>query len=229
MTDKDAPIDDSYARLSRRDMMQWFTAAAATGSMGPGLTAMAQSPAIAPGTTGYGTDPELNKVHSPGEHWPLLLEGELLKTLTALVDTILPRDDLGPAASEVRVPDFVNEWVSAPYPRQANDRKVIVPGLEEFVAYVQAQHSKRFEALDPATQVALCEDIVDPKSGKPAARALNGFFHSLTMIAAGAYYSTEPGWAAIGYKGNLPSAFFYGPPKAVLEKVGVHQTVPDPE
>ena len=44
-------------------------------------------------------------------------------------------------------------------------------------------------------------------------------------LAASAYYGTEAGWKAIGYVGNVPLASFDGPPKEVLEKLGVEQTV----
>ena len=41
----------------------------------------------------------------------------------------------------------------------------------------------------------------------------------------GAYYSTQEGWKAIGYIGNVPTATFDGPSQEVLDKLGVTQTV----
>ena len=53
---------------------------------------------------------------------------------------ILPRDQLGPAASEVGVVEMIDEWVSAPYPQQQTDRPVVLEGL----AWIEAESRKRF-------------------------------------------------------------------------------------
>ncbi|MEM7012027.1 MAG: gluconate 2-dehydrogenase subunit 3 family protein [Verrucomicrobiota bacterium] len=203
-------------RLPRRQVLQWFASAAAGATIAPALPLQAQDPAAA---TGYGTDPNLVKFYEPGDFWALTLTDDQRKLVTALVDVVIPADDLGPAASEVRVPDFVDEWISAPYPKQKSDRDVILPGLKKFEEATQAKHGKPFADLGASEQSAFCETVA--AEGHPLA----GFFHRFTMVAIGAYYSTPQGWQAIGYVGNMPSGIFAGPPPEVLEQVGVEQTV----
>ncbi|HQW30280.1 MAG TPA: hypothetical protein PK529_13890, partial [Verrucomicrobiales bacterium] len=62
-----------HQRLSRRQVIQMFAAAsAATGAAGlPSFSFGAEGDAVA--ATGYGTDPVLAKIYTPGEVWPLIL------------------------------------------------------------------------------------------------------------------------------------------------------------
>jgi hypothetical protein len=43
---------------------------------------------------------------------------------------IIPADDDSPSASAVGVPDFIDEWISSPYPAQAGDRRIVLDGLQ---------------------------------------------------------------------------------------------------
>ncbi|MGJ8695267.1 MAG: gluconate 2-dehydrogenase subunit 3 family protein [Verrucomicrobiaceae bacterium] len=198
-------------RLSRRHVLGWFAAAAAT--EGLALPSFGQS--VQPATKGYGQDPVLNKNYEPGEVWPLLFSAKEKKAATALADVILPKDEFGPAASEVRVPDFVDEWISAPYPRQEGDRGVIIPGLKKLDEECRKHFQKDFADLGAAQKTAVCDEMAKG----------DYFFHLFTLIASGAYYSTQEGWQAIGYKGNTPTVTFDGPPKEVLDRLGLEQTV----
>ena len=51
------------------------------------------------------------------------------------------------------------------------------------------------------------------------------FFVRFRTLAASAYYSTEAGWKALGYVGNVAMTSFDGPPPEVLTKLGIEQTV----
>lgn len=144
---------------------------------------------------------------------------------TALADVILPADDLGPAASTLRVPDFIDEWVSAPYPHQIHDKGIVIPGLD----WLDAESNKRFNALfvalKPEQKTAICDDICYTQTAKPEFKKAAQFFSKFRSIAAAAYYATPEGWKAIGYVGNVPMVTFDGPPPEVLIQLGVEQTV----
>ena len=86
---------------------------------------------------GIGMDPNLLKKEIP---WDRVLTAEEKKIVTVLGDIIIPADEHGPAASAVGVPDFIDEWVSAPYETQQKDGKVIRDGL----AWIDAEAKKRF-------------------------------------------------------------------------------------
>ena len=215
------PFDPRLSR--RRTGLKWFAAAAAATQLPDfGNHAVA---AAAPSAKGYGTDPDLSKFYQPGDFWPLTLTPPQRKTLTALADLILPSDHLGPAASEVHVPDFIDEWVSAPYPLQQKDREALLPGLQWLEDESTKRFSKSFPSLSDTEKRAIADDICWPADAKPEFKKAAAFFLKFRSLAASAYYGTEAGWKAIGYVGNVPLAKFDGPPPEVLEKLGLEQTV----
>jgi len=229
--------------LSRRAAMQWVMAAVAA-SAAP-ATSMAQQPAppvtplqptqgtpptpTPPGhpeaAKGYGTDPSMVEIHQPGDLWPLTFTAAQRKTAKALADVILPKDELGPAASAVGVVEMVDEWVSAPYPAQQADRPIIIDGL----AWMETESTKRFGKLfgdvSEEQKRAICDDICFHGTAKAEFKKAAAFFSRFRSLCAGAYYGTPEGWQAIGYVGNVPLQSFDGPPPEVLQKLGVVQTV----
>jgi hypothetical protein len=174
-----------------------------------------------PTGAGYGTDPKLVKDYKPGDVWPLTFNEPQKKTAAALADTIIPKDDLGPAASEVGVVEMIDEWVSAPYPQQKSDRPVILDGLSLLENESLDRFNQRFESLSAGRRSAICDDICFVEKAKPEHKKLAQFFDKFRDLAASAYYATPPGWQAIGYVGNTPLVEFTGPPPEVLERLGL--------
>lgn len=215
------PDSIPVARMDRRDAIKWMLAAAATaGSLE--LTGFAAAPAAGRPASGggYGTDPDLLKTYKPGELWPLTLTPAQRTTVVALCDTIIPADARGPAASAVGVPDFIDEWISAPYPAHQADRPIVLEGL----AWVEEESRKRFghsyANLVVRQRNAICDDICHEKP-KPEFRKAAQFFRRFRDITAGAYYTTPEGMKDIGYTGNVPLQTFDGPPAEVLKKLGL--------
>jgi len=196
--------------LSRRDALRRIVAASALAAA-LDITAFA-----AEDIARIGDDPNLLAKEIP---WPRLLTAEEKRIVTALGDLIIPADQYGPAASAVGIPDFIDEWVSAPYPEQQKDLSVIRPGLAWIDAEARTRFGKGFAEVDPTQQTALLEDIV--KSGSPANKAAYSFFKLIRDRVAGGYFSTPEGWKAIGYTGNVPSTEFAGPPPEVLQHLGL--------
>ncbi|MDB4499010.1 gluconate 2-dehydrogenase subunit 3 family protein [Akkermansiaceae bacterium] len=210
---------DQENRIPRRRILQWFAAVAtAEGLSVPAAIAqeIKLTPTAPTEATGYSQDPVMNKTYARGEVWPLTFSAEEKKAAIALADILFPADDLGPAASEVRVADFIDEWISAPYPRQKNDRKTILPGLKKLDEECQKHFQKNFAAASEEQKKAACDEMAKG----------NHFFNVFTSIAAGAYYSDPKCWKALGYAGNSPyGGPFLGPPEEVLKQAGVEQTV----
>lgn len=210
-------------RLPRRTVLKWLTAATAVMQL-PDWS-LAADTAAAPAAKGYGSDPDLSKFYQPGDFWPLSFTAEEKRTANALADLLFPADHLGPAASAVRVVDYLDEWVSAPYAAQKKDRETIVPGLVWLEAEAQKRFQRGFVALAEKEQCAIVDDICWAADAKPEFKKAAAFFQKFRALAASAYYATEPGWKALGYVGNVPLAAFDGPPPEVLDKLGVEQTV----
>lgn len=162
---------------------------------------------------GYGKDPDLI---SPKTPWPLLLNAMQLSACVAMIDLLVPADDKGPAASEVGVQHFINEWISAPYPTQSEDRDLIFPGLQWLDDEAKNRGSKNFLSLPEARQIALMDDLSDgfDKAPSGAVRQMKPmqFFGKMRRLSLGGYYTTARGMEDLAYIGNEAIAGDYPGP-----------------
>lgn len=199
--------------LTRREAVQRMLAAAATVSL---LDAQAFGAAGLP--TSLGMDPNLHAKIIP---WKRILSDAEMKTVTVLCDLIIPADDKSPAASAVGVPDFVNEWVSAPYPAQVHDREEVQKGIEWIDGEARKRFGKAFADLSEDQHHAICGDICYPPKAKPDHKRGADFFAKMRNLTAGGFYTTPEGFKDIGYIGNVPMTEFPGPPPEVLKHLGL--------
>lgn len=177
---------DTRLSLTRREMLAWFARAAVLAGVPLSPTLLAAAPRI----IGYGSDPDLL---DPARTWPLTLTSEQQKFVARVADLVLPADAYGPAPSTIGIVEFIDEWVSAPYPRQREDRDAIVPGL----THLQGQ-----------TDAAVVAD--------------DGFFLPFRRLCLLGYYTSAAGMRDIGHVVPAPAAEFMGPPPAVRRKLARH-------
>lgn len=217
MATPDAPL---AGRIDRRTALKWLATAAASTALLDGALSGATPPA-ARAAKGYGSDPDLLRTYKPGDLWPLTFTDAQRATAAALCDTIIPADDKGPAASAVQVQDFIDEWISAPYPGHDADRKLILEGL----TWLDRESQQRFQAdfvnLIARQRNAICDDICYAPKAKPEHRTAAQFFRRYRDLTAGGYYSTPEGMRDIGYVGNVAMEKYEGPPPEVLKKLGL--------
>jgi hypothetical protein len=209
--------------LDRRTTIKWMFAAAATV---PSLQSLAYAPEphardIAPNQAGYGTDPVLIKEWRAGGPWPLTLGVAARLTTMALCDLVIPADEISPAASSVGVVEFIDEWISAPYPQQRADREIILPGLLWIEAEAKSRFSQPFAGITDAQRAAIADDICSPAKAAPNLAAAAKFFAKFRDLTAGGFYTTPVGMKDIGYVGNVPLERFDGPPPELLRKLGL--------
>lgn len=186
-------IAPQFPKVSRRVTLQWMAATSLAAGLSRWSHTRGDPPSPAP--LGYGTDPDLKNPIVP---WSLTMSTEQLKKTALLADLILPGTASAPAASAIGVHDFINEWVSAPYPDQVRDRGIVFEGLQSL-------------------------DVDDLASGKATLSfdAHDLFFQRFRFLVVGGYYTTPEGWKDIGYIGNVPLASY--PPvtdeeRAILDK-----------
>jgi hypothetical protein len=203
--------------LSRRAAIQWIVTAGAAVSVLE-WRAFAAPPATA---TGYGTDPVLTDSYNPGDLWPLTLTDPQRRVASALCDVIIPADGKSPAASAVHVVDFIDEWISAPYPAQQAQRGTILDGLTWLEQEAKRRFKASFASLTTAQQQAICDDICHLPMAAPAFKDASVFFAAFRDLTASGYYTTKTGWDDIGYVGNVPLAKYEGPPPEVLKYLGL--------
>lgn len=168
--------------------------------------------------TGTPTDPDLIEGAVP---WEGVLTPEEMVTVTALCDVIIPEDDVSPAASAVGVPEFIDEWISAPYEPQQRDQVVIRGGL----LWLNTESTERFDAmfadLDRDQQHQICDDIKYTRTAAPEFQAGARFFRLFRNLTASGFYTTREGMNDLGYVGNQALPRFDGPPPEVLRHIGL--------
>lgn len=191
--------------IDRRTTLKWLGATI--------LAAHAQlaSPAtkLASKASGYGTDPNLV---NPSVPWPRTLSRAQLLVIATLCDLLLPDDGRSPAASTVGVHDFVDEWVSAPYPDQLADRAIILRGLDWITAQTKQSADMTFDRAPRELQVELFERLFGKRQPAPDFTDADQFMPKLRYLAMGAYYTSEAGIADVNHIGNTPIAGDYPGP-----------------
>jgi hypothetical protein len=212
---------DSLPRIDRRVAIQWMLGAAAAIATRDAALLAADDPAAPITAKGYGLDPSMVKIYKPGDVWPLTFTESQRRTTRALCDVIIPADETSPSASAVGVPEFMDEWISAPYPDQAKDRPLLLDGLRWIEEESQRRHQTAFADLSAAQQTVICETFADAAKAKAIHAKAAAFFKRFRDLAFGAWCTTPEGMKAIGYVGNAPSGTFDGPPPEALKHVGL--------
>lgn len=195
---------------TRRTTLKWLSLVAMSVGLSPGFASSAQGHQRRDAAAGYGRDPDL--LAPPGQPWPLVLDERQRAAATAVLDVILPGDAAAPPASAVGLVDFLDEWVSAPYPQQQADAAQLIPLLEELDAAAMRRFNAVLSDLSTADRTALV--AVHAEDASPRREA----FRRLCVLAAAAYYTTPAGFTDIGFIGNVPRASFDGPPEEVLQR-----------
>jgi len=206
-------------RIERRVAIKWMMTAAASLPLAQLAVRGESSAAFA--SRGYGTDADLTKAYNPGDFWPLTLNEAQRRTAAALCDTIIPSDDKSPSASAVGVVDFIDEWVSAPYPQQREHRPIVLDGLEWIDREAGSRFAKSFADLSESRRAAICDDIRLRSAAGPAFVKASIFFALFRDLTAGGFYTTPEGTKDLEYIGNIPLATFDGPPLEVIRRVGL--------
>jgi hypothetical protein len=204
-------------RLDRRAAIKWMAAAAASLAL-LNRHASAETAAAA---SDYETDPDMLKTYRPGELWPLTFTPRQHRAAVALCSFIIPADANSPSAGSLGVADFIDEWISAPFPAQKKDRDPLVAGLAWLDAESQRRFGNDFASLVYSQQAKICDDICFHRQASADFLVAAKFFDRFRYLTAGGYYTTPEGMKAIGYVGNVPLTKFDGPPPEVLQRLGL--------
>ena len=181
------------------------------------LSGFSPLPPSNPRAMGTLTDPDML---GPVVPWEMVLTDEEMRLVAALADVIIPADDRSPAASAVGVPDYINEFVSAPAHKEQLTR------LRGGLAWLNRMARERFDAADfpaltGAQQHEICDEICfepdAPAELKPRVR----FFDEFRDMVSTGFWTSEEGMRDLGYMGNVPLPSFDGPPLEVLERLGL--------
>lgn len=167
---------------------------------------------------GYGKDPNL--IIPPKSPWKKTLTVEQLTLVAIIADILVPREGNTPSASEVKVPDVVDEWVSAPYERQQRDRLIILPLLVWLDDEAKIRSNSLFIQLTKEQQLEIIDDIAYRKEETTEEfRYPRNAFSKFRKLVLAAFYCSPEGTKDIGYIGNVAIAGDYPGPS---EEAMVH-------
>ena len=208
--------------MERRAVLKVLGAAAVAGACrtdgADGGAAPAAEPTPIQGPAGTPSDPDLLK---PKIWWQKQLTAAELTTLAALCDTIIPADGKSPSASGVGVPDYINEWASAPYDWAREGLARIRKGFAWLDAEGTRRFGKGFVELSPEQRGRIAADICYLPRAKPEHREPAQFFDQVRDLTATGFYTTREGMQDLGYVGNVALPRFDAPPAEVLRHLGL--------
>lgn len=218
---------DHRIRVDRRTTIKWLAATMVAANAGCASSSRPVGEEIPPRPPGpvlgvantpdgvtIGTDPDLM---NPVVPWARTMTNAQLEVSARLCDLMLPADDHSPAASAVGVPDFVDEWISAPYAAQQSDRELILAGLEWLERQSRSNYDASFTDLSEEQASELLDRIAWPDRLADDLDEEGRFFDRFRSVAVGAYYTTAAGMDDIGYIGNVPiSGDYPGPSEEAL-------------
>jgi Gluconate 2-dehydrogenase subunit 3 len=210
--------------MDRRTSIKWVLAASTSWPLlraRGGFASAAAGTDPTPALKGYGTDPDLLKTYHPGDVWPLTLSEPQRQLAASLADLIIPADEHSGSASSVGVVDFIDEWVSAPYPDCQRHRPIVLAGFNWLEAEATRRFGKGFARIDTGQQSSVCDEICDASRVAPERREAARFFALYRDLTAAGFYSTPVGRKDVGYIGNVPLKKFTGPPPELLRKLNL--------
>ncbi len=170
------------------------------------------------GPRGTPSDPDLIR---PMVTWKKLLTAPELHTVAALCDIIIPADAHSPGASTLGVPDYINEYVSAPIEGQQSALVMLRGGLGWLNTESTKRYGKAFGFLSHAQKTAICDDICYAPKAKPEFAQAAAFFAFFRNLTATGFYTTPEGMKDLRYVGNMAQPKWDGPPPEVLRHIGM--------
>ncbi len=145
-----------------------------------------------------------------------------MKTLTLLVDIIIPADDVSESASKAGVPAFldfiVRDMPSHQIPMRGGLRWLDMQCMKIF------NHS--FIDATPSEQLSIVDQIAYPEKAPQSLQQGVSFFTLLRNLTATGFYTSAMGVKDLGYAGNQPNQW-NGVPDEVLNAYGIAYTDKD--
>jgi len=139
-----------------------------------------------------------------------------MATIAVLADIIIPKDEVSGSATEAGVPDFI-EFIVKDLPEHQTPMR---GGLRWLDMECYGRFEKAFVDCTPEQRLQVVDDIAYPAKAKPEMQPGVTFFNRMRDLTATGFYTTEIGFADIGYMGNVPNTYT-GVPDDVLDAYGM--------
>ncbi len=140
---------------------------------------------------------------------------EEMASITILADIIIPEDDEAVSATAVGVPEFI-EFIVKDMPEHQ------IP-MRGGLMWLNRESNKRFEApfseISEENQLEIIDAIAYPKEFEKNSPG-PVFFRNIKNLVVTGYFTSEPGFKYLDYRGNTPNVWD-GVPPHILEKHGM--------
>ena len=160
------------------------------------------------------------------QYAPKFFTPEEWNTLSTLVDYIIPRDAKSGSATDAKVPQFIDFMLTD---TEQNISTANQNNWRTGLTWLNDESRRRFTvdfvgAAD-AQRRQILDDIAWPARARPEMMAGVTFFNRARDMTAAGFFSSEIGWKAIDYMGNVSVPQFRGCPQPTLDKLGVNYNV----
>ncbi|MBI5916488.1 MAG: gluconate 2-dehydrogenase subunit 3 family protein [Bacteroidetes bacterium] len=179
-------------------------------------------------TTSTGTDASADIITAGREAFEIEHDKKMLgekffdehemATIAVLADIIIPKDEKSGGATDAGVPDFI-EFIVKDIPDHQTPMR---GGLRWLDLECYGRFEKAFVDCTPEQRLQVVEDIAYPNKVKPSLEQGTAFFNRMRDLTATGFFTTEIGFADLGYVGNTPDTYV-GVPDDVLEHYGMKE------
>ena len=153
-----------------------------------------------------------------GSRHPKALNPHEWKMLRILSDLIIPADDRSGSATQVGVPEFIDNWLDLKRGTLLDEIRGGLTWLD-----MQCNRSFRYDFADCSTarQKQILDRIAYPKKAAPEDASAVAFFNTLRDLVVSGFFTSQAGIRDLPYVGNEPQQEWNGCPEPVLARLGV--------
>lgn len=140
-----------------------------------------------------------------------------LAVVTILGDMVIPKDEKSGAASDAKVPEYM-DFICAEYHSTGDWMR---SGLNWLDGVSVGRYQKGFAALTDDQRAAIVNDIAWPGRARPENAAGARFFSRFRDLTASGFWSSQMGVQDLQYMGNTFVMQWNGCPPEAKAKIGV--------
>lgn len=148
------------------------------------------------------------------------------RTVSLLVDDVIPRDDRSGSATEAKVPEFI-DFILADAESDGATRTAMRGGLAWLDLACLHQSGVQFANATEAQRHQLLDQIAWPRKARAEMSQGVAFFNDFRDLTATGFFSSAMGWQDLRYEGNVALKEWNGCPPPALDKLGVSDAMMD--
>ena len=181
---------------------------------------------LSPAAEGRATDFVRSLLASPvkaQQYAPKFFTPAEWRTVSVLVDMIIPRDAKSGSATDAKVPEYMDFVLTDPEMNLSQGNRTAV---RDGLAWFDAESKKRFDGrafaeVTEAERKQILDDVAWPARARPEMQQGVTFFSRFRDMTASGFFSSQIGWGDVGYIGNVAVQEWRGCPEPALRRLGV--------